>query len=87
MIKRELSEKYEAKLEIELLAEGKDLNLTITRANFGNMCKDKFEECFKPIKKLLNKAKINDIDEILLVGGSTTIPKIQEELKNSLIKI
>ena len=88
MIKRELSEKYEAKLEIESLAEGKDLILTITRANFENMCKDKFEECFEPIKKIFqneeneeNKVKINDIDEIILVGGSTRIPKIQEKLK------
>jgi len=81
MIKRELSEKYEAKLEIELLAEGKDLNLTITRANFENMCKDKFEECFKPIKEILNENEIKDIKEIVLVGGSTRIPKIQEELK------
>jgi len=85
MIKRELSEKYEAKLEIESLAEGKDLILTITRANFENMCKDKFEECFEPIKKIFqneeNKVKIKDIDEIILVGGSTRIPKIQEKLK------
>lgn len=81
MIKRELSEKYEAKLEIELLAEGKDLNLTITRAKFENLCKDKFEECFEPIKEILNENEINDIVEILLVGGSTRIPKIQEELK------
>ena len=82
MIKRELSEKYEAELEIELLAEGKDLNLKITRANFDNMCKDLFEECFKAIKEILkNEDEINKVDEIVLVGGSTRIPKIQEELK------
>ena len=82
MIKRELSEKYEAKLEIESLVKGKDLNLTITRANFEYMCKDKFEECLEPIKEILKSEKeINDIDEIILVGGSTRIPKIQEELK------
>lgn len=52
------------------------------------MCKDKFEECFEPIKKIFqneeneeNKDKINDINEIILVGGSTRIPKIQEKLK------
>ena len=45
------------------------------------MCKDKFEECLKPIKEILNEDEINKIDEIVLVGGSTRIPKIQEELK------
>ena len=46
------------------------------------MCKDKFEECLEPIKEILkSEEEINDIDEIILVGGSIRIPKIQEELK------
>ena len=83
MIKRELSQNYNAELELESLAEKKDLLLTISRAKFENLCKNKFNECFEPINKLLEKSKEdkNNIDEIVLVGGSTRIPKIQEELK------
>ena len=51
MIKRELFEKYEAKLEIELLAEGKYLNLTITRANFENICKIYLKNALNQLKK------------------------------------
>ena len=84
MIKRELSVKDEAELEVESLAEKKDLILKITRAYFENLCKEKFDECFVPIKKILgeNNENIKNIEQIILVGGSTRIPKIQEDIKN-----
>ena len=79
-IKRDLSCSNQVELDIDALAEGEDLNMTITKANFEYICQESFEKCIPPMKEALNDAKLNkeDIDEIILVGGSTRIPKNQE---------
>ena len=81
--KKELSYKDETKIEVESIAKGKDLFLKLTRAKFEDLCKDVFNLCKEPILEVLEKSgdKTNDIDEIILVGGSTRIPKIQSILK------
>ena len=81
--KRDLSYKIETEIEIESLANEKDFNLKLTRAKFEDLCKDIFDLCKKPIDEVFKNYKEdkNNIDEIVLVGGSTKIPKIQEILK------
>ena len=81
--KRDLSYKTETEIEIESLANDKDFNLKLTRAKFEELCKDKFNLCKEPIDEVFKNSGVdkNDIDEIVLVGGSTRIPKIQEILK------
>ena len=81
--KRELSYKNETEIEVESIAKGKDLDLKLTRAKFEDLCKDLFNLCKEPIYEVLEKSGVekNDIDEIVLVGGSTRIPKIQSILK------
>jgi molecular chaperone DnaK len=58
----------------------KNLEKTLTRAKFEQLCDDLFERCLTPCRKALEDAKISagDIDEVILVGGSTRIPKVQE---------
>jgi len=81
--KRELSYKNDALIEVESLIKGKDLDLKLTRAKFEDLCKEKFDLCMEPILEVLEKSgdERDDIDEIVLVGGSTRIPKIQSMLK------
>jgi L1 cell adhesion molecule like protein len=71
--KRELSYRTEILIEVESLINGKDLNLKITRAKFEDLCKEKFDLCMEPILEVLEKSgnQRDDIDEIVLVGGST----------------
>ena len=81
--KRELSYIEETEIEVESIAKGKDLYLKITRAKFEDLCKDIFNSCKEPILEVLEKSgeKRSNINEIVLVGGSTRIPKIQSILK------
>ena len=62
----------------------KHLVKTLTKANFENLCDELFKRCLDPCKKAISDSgfKINEIDEVILVGGSTRIPKIQEIVKN-----
>ncbi len=80
--KRTLSSSTQAVIEIDSLYEGVDFNSTITRARFEDMNMDYFRKCMIPVEKVLKDASIskNKVDEIVLVGGSTRIPKIQEML-------
>jgi L1 cell adhesion molecule like protein len=80
--KRTLSSSSTANIEIDSLFEGTDFNTTITRAKFENLCEDLFRKTMTPVEHVLKDAKLskNQIDEIVLVGGSTRIPKIQEML-------
>lgn len=82
--KRTLSAATQASIEIDSLFEGMDYNTTITRARFEALCQDYFKDCLGPVEKVLRDAKMSkgDIHEIVLVGGSTRIPKIQELIKN-----
>lgn len=80
--KRTLSSSTQAFLEIDGLHEGQDFSSTITRARFEEINMDYFRKCMDPVEKVLKDAKIskNGVDKIVLVGGSTRIPKIQELL-------
>lgn len=81
--KKTLSSSTEASIQIDSLFEGIDYELRITRARFELLCNDIFKRIFNPIEKALKDAKTskNQIDEIVLVGGTTRIPKIQNMLK------
>jgi len=80
--KRSLSANSQALLEVDSIYEGIDLNLTLTRAKFENLCEDIFRRTIDPVEKVILDAKVSksDIDEIVLVGGSTRIPRVQELL-------
>ena len=82
--KRELSFKNEAEIEVESISKGKDLYLKITRAKFEDLCKDLFDLCKEPILEVLDKSGVDrgEVDEIVLVGGSTRIPKVQSLLRD-----
>jgi len=80
--KKTLSSATVASLEIDALYEGIDFNNTITRAKFEDMCSDLFKKTLLPVEQVLSDSKLSksDIDDIVLVGGSTRIPKIQSQL-------
>lgn len=80
--KRTLSSATVASLEIDSIHEGIDFNSTLTRAKFENLCDDLFRKTMVPVEKVLRDAKLSksNIDEIVLVGGSTRIPRIQQLL-------
>merc|ERR1712038_2184259 len=67
---------------VDYLFDGIDFNSTITRARFEDLCMDQFKKCMDPVEKVLRDAKISkgSVDEIVLVGGSTRIPKVQSML-------
>ncbi len=81
--KRTLSSGTQAFLEIDGLADGQDFSSTITRARFEDINMDYFNKCMEPVEKVLKDAKVSkgNVDRIVLVGGSTRIPKIQELLR------
>lgn len=78
--KRTLSTAANATVEIDSLAEGIDFTLVITRAKFENMCDAIFRRTIAPLEQVLRDAKMSksDVHEIVMVGGSTRIPKIRE---------
>merc|ERR1711871_627200 len=80
--KRTLSSSTQAPMEIDSLFEGTDFNTIITRARFEDLCADYFRNCLKPVEKVLTDAKTSksQVDEVVLVGGSTRIPKVQQNL-------
>jgi len=80
--KRTLSSSTQAHIEIDSLYDGIDFNSTITRARFEDLNMDYFKKCVAPIEKVLKDAQLSkaQVDEIVLVGGSTRIPKIQSML-------
>lgn len=82
--KRILSSAHQAPIECETLAEGEDYNTNISRAKFEELCMDLFRKCMPPVENVLKDASIGkgQIHEIVLVGGSTRIPKIQSMLSD-----
>jgi len=86
--KCELSQLLQTEINLPFItatADGpKHLNMTITRAKFESLCMDLFEKTLGPVEQALKDAKIvpAQIDEVILVGGSTRIPKIQELVRN-----
>merc|ERR1712020_661036 len=81
--KRALSAAHQVRVEVESLFEGEDFSETLTRAKFEELNMDLFRGTLKPVQKVLEDADLSkkDIDEIVLVGGSTRIPKIQSLVK------
>ncbi|KAG2256976.1 hypothetical protein Bca52824_076270 [Brassica carinata] len=82
--KRTLSSTAQTTIEIDSLYEGVDFYATISRARFEEMNMDLFRKCMDPVEKVLRDAKIdkNRVHEVVLVGGSTRIPKIQQLLQD-----
>ena len=80
--KRGLSSSSTASIELESLHEGIDFFTQITRARFESLCMNLFTGCLTPVSKVLQDAGVskNQVDDIVLVGGSTRIPKVQELL-------
>jgi L1 cell adhesion molecule like protein len=80
--KRTLSASARANIEIDALFEGIDFYTSITRARFEDLCSDLFRGTLDPVEKALRDAKLDKgaIDEVVLVGGSTRIPKVQKLL-------
>lgn len=94
-VKKALSTNTSAAIEIDAFYNGEDFNSSITRAKFEDLCGDLFRKSLEPVEKALRDAKLDkrSIDRIVLVGGSTRIPKIQallseffggKELDNSI---
>jgi len=81
--KRALSSAHQVRIEIESFFEGDDFSETLTRAKFEELNMDLFRSTMKPVQKVIEDAdmKKTDIDEIVLVGGSTRIPKVQQLVK------
>ncbi|KIK50753.1 hypothetical protein GYMLUDRAFT_51014 [Collybiopsis luxurians FD-317 M1] len=81
--KRTLSSQQSVRLEIESFEDGNDFSETLTRAKFEELNMDLFRKTMKPVEQVLKDANVkkDDIDEIVLVGGSTRIPKVQQLLK------
>merc|ERR1712021_297255 len=79
-VKRALSSQQQARLEIEELADGYDLSETLTRARFEELNNDLFKKTMGPVGRVMEDADLSksEIDEIVLVGGSTRIPKVQQ---------
>merc|ERR1711896_50428 len=82
--KRALSSTHQARVEIEALYDGKDLSETLTRARFEEITADLFKNTLGPVKQVMEDSglKKNQIDEIVLVGGATRIPKVQQLIKD-----
>jgi heat shock protein 1/8 len=82
--KRTLSSSSSAMIEIDALYDGKDFYSSITRARFEELCGDLFRGCLDPVEKVLRDAKMDKsaVHDVVLVGGSTRIPKIQKLLSD-----
>ncbi|KAK0409175.1 hypothetical protein QR680_004384 [Steinernema hermaphroditum] len=81
--KRALATQHQVRVEVESLFDGEDFSETLTRAKFEELNMDLFRATMKPVQKVLDDAdmKKEDVHEIVLVGGSTRIPKIQQLIK------
>lgn len=83
-LKRTLSSSAQSTIEIDSLFDGIDFNSSITRARFEEMCSDIFSRTMVPVEKVMQDSKLSkgQVDEVILVGGSTRIPKIQKMLSD-----
>jgi len=82
--KRTLSSSASTSIEIDSLFDGTDFFSSITRARFEELCMDLFRGCLDPVEKCLTDAKLDkrSVHEVVLVGGSTRIPKVQSLLQD-----
>ena len=83
-LKRSLSTSAQSTIEIDSFFDGVDFNSSITRARFEEMCSDIFKRTMEPVDKVMRDSKLSkgQVDEVILVGGSTRIPKIQKMLSD-----
>jgi L1 cell adhesion molecule like protein len=81
--KKTLSTATTTSIEIDSLADGTDFQSTLTRAKFESLCDDLFKKCMAPVEQVLRDAKLSksDIDDVVLVGGSSRIPRVQQLLQ------
>ena len=81
--KRTLSSQMSTRIEIEAFHNGKDFSETLTRAKFEELNMDLFKKTLKPVEQVLKDGKVkkSEIDDIVLVGGSTRIPKVQSMIE------
>lgn len=82
--KRILSTTMQTMIEVDSLSDGVDFSYSLTRARFENLCGDIFTKIMEPVNKVISDSGLNktQIDEIILVGGSTRIPKIKQMLSD-----
>ena len=82
--KRALSTTTQATIDVDSLAEGIDLSLPITRAKFEQLCEHLFKKCLEPVEQVMRDSKFskNEVDDIVLVGGSSRIPRVQSLLRS-----
>ncbi|DBA04015.1 TPA: hypothetical protein N0F65_009362 [Lagenidium giganteum] len=83
-VKRALSTQAQARLEIESLLDGEDFTESLSRARFEKLNEDLFKKTLGPVERVMKDAglKKSEVDEIVLVGGSTRIPKVQQLIKD-----
>ena len=81
--KRNLSSATQATIEVDSLADGQDFSITITRAKFESLCDQLFRKCMGPVESVMKDAKMSKdkVNDIVLVGGSSRIPRVQQLLK------
>jgi len=81
--KRTLSTSTQATIEVDGLADGHDINVPITRAKFEQLCDNLFKKCIAPVDQVMRDSKYSksDVDDIVLVGGSSRIPRVQQLLR------
>ncbi|XP_030853346.1 heat shock 70 kDa protein IV-like [Strongylocentrotus purpuratus] len=84
--KRTLSGSTTANIQVDSLYEGIDFSTSVSRARFEELCSDIFKKCLQPVERAISDANIdkNKIDTVVIVGGSTRIPKIQKLLQEFL---
>ncbi len=82
--KRILSTSSTTNIELESLFEGRDMSFSISRARFESLCEDLFRKCMEPVEQVLRDAGVSksEVDDVVLVGGSTRIPRVQELLSS-----
>ena len=80
--KRSLSSSTQATVEVDGLMDGKDFSLAFTRAKFESLCDSLFQKCLAPVEQVIRDAKMSkdQVHEIVMVGGSSRIPKVRELL-------
>ena len=82
--KRVLSTSTQATIDVDSLAEGHDLSLPITRAKFEQLCDHLFKKCLAPVEQVIRDSKSDksEVNDIVLVGGSSRIPRVQQLLRD-----
>ena len=81
--KRTLSTSTQASIDVDSLADGVDFSIALTRAKFEQLCDHHFKNCMKPVEQVMRDSKFSkdDITDIVLVGGSSRIPRVQQLLR------